>query len=259
MAAHPGFTLIELLVVISIIALLVGILLPALGRARHTARAVLCMNNMRQLGVAHHVYMTDYRGQMIDVGLGHGGAHADENTTWVKTLGDYYSARQDSGLGEEISARSPLDSSPHWGPYPEGQAIPDSGDASQRRRTSYGLNDYLTTAAGGIGNVHRHIDEVSQPSRIVHAMLMIFTAEHGGFAGSDHVHATGWYGNAFASATAQDAAWDAIDQTQYNAVSGKLGSINAVSNWSFLDGHVEQVAFETLGSSYWDNKLNPTP
>ena len=70
-----GFTIIELLVVVSIIALLVGMLLPAIGKARDNAQINVSKNNLRQLGVAHKTYAADW---------------SDRHVTYVRdNLGQY--------------------------------------------------------------------------------------------------------------------------------------------------------------------------
>jgi prepilin-type N-terminal cleavage/methylation domain-containing protein len=60
MSRKRGFTLIELLVVIAIIALLMSIIMPALGMAREQANAVLCRSNLRQLSLAMTLYTQDH-------------------------------------------------------------------------------------------------------------------------------------------------------------------------------------------------------
>ncbi|MBI4024140.1 MAG: prepilin-type N-terminal cleavage/methylation domain-containing protein [Verrucomicrobia bacterium] len=66
-----GFTLIELLVVVAIISILAALLMPALKSARESARAVQCLNNLKQIGTAAFIYADDNDGRNIECGQPH--------------------------------------------------------------------------------------------------------------------------------------------------------------------------------------------
>ena len=93
-----AFTLIELLVVVSIIALLVSILLPALGKAREQARRVVCRTRLSQLGLAYHTYATENNGNIAIQRASIPYVYQDSSTNWCGIgalhaegyIGDYH-------------------------------------------------------------------------------------------------------------------------------------------------------------------------
>jgi len=81
---NKGFTLVELLVVISIIALLIGILIPAIGKARTSARVAVDLANMRSHGIGASSYAGENKGNMPNVNRGDGKTGAGVNTSGPK-------------------------------------------------------------------------------------------------------------------------------------------------------------------------------
>jgi prepilin-type N-terminal cleavage/methylation domain-containing protein len=85
-----GFTLVELLVVITIVAMLIALLLPSLQSARTHAREIICLANMKQMGLMVVVYRQDFRGYMppgiVLAGVNYNGWVPTANAAWYNIL-----------------------------------------------------------------------------------------------------------------------------------------------------------------------------
>ncbi len=226
-----GFTLIELLVAIAVISLLLGLLLPALAGARQSARTLKCLTGMRNMEVAHWMYITDNDGQFVDVGLGAGHNAAD---SWIHTLDRYY--------GSELLRRSPVDDSLYW-------QTPDAN--GQLRQTSYGINNYLVSNPGPNAKSVTRLEDVLVPSATVH---FVYMAETGNYAVTDHPHVQDWSLPNSPLTVPQLAS----RHLEINAHGGPEASWDSVTNYGFLDGHAQRLRFgEVYAMDSSSNQFDP--
>jgi prepilin-type N-terminal cleavage/methylation domain-containing protein/prepilin-type processing-associated H-X9-DG protein len=228
--ARQGFTLIELLVVIAIIAILASLLLPALAKAKESAKRITCVNDLRQLGMSVVMYADEHEGYYPKRG---GAWEADipaAKTALAKQAGgnsNYWPLQLQPYYVETKVLYCPSDipNPPNFG-----SSSPFAALSAKRSYLFNGFNDYFSGLPPG-GSAGARVPEsaVKESSETV-----LFGEKDSGDGtpanpGSGHWWMDYWAGDDYKE----------LDQTRH----GRTATSSGVSNYAFADGSARSLRF----------------
>lgn len=203
-----GFTLLELLVVVTLIGGLAALAVLGARQALTAGKQAACATNLRNLGVALHVYAQDHDGNFPET------THTqDLDAAWIYQLKDY--------LGDfEKSRVCPAD--------------PNAAERIKAKGTSYVLNSYIFVPEIGpfgdpVGPQLNRLGAIPEPSRTLIAFVCSDSTGTG--PGNDHTHSNQWV------------SWDAVCRDISPDRFGGNGGDHLAgrSNYLFVDGRVESI------------------
>ncbi len=215
---RAGFTLIELLVVIAIIAVLMGILLPSLNRAKQQAKKISCLSNIRQMGIAMQTYLID-----SNYCLPPSSCHINNpDDYWLRILAQY--------TRESLLFNCPSDTTKNLVDWDK-----PLSEQTDRRLSSFAVNalvDPVQYRYSGSKNKYNNINNIKRPMYCIWISEAPATEQ---FNLADHIHPESWEGSV--EYAKRFIAWDRHKGT---------------SNYLFTDGHAENLKFEQ--TYVWPNK-----